>query len=163
AKKAQCRCVAFTYNEPIISAEYAIDTARECHALNVKTVAVTAGYISEEAREEFFEHMDAANVDLKAFSERFYKKLCLAKLQPVLDTLIYIKKKTKVWLEITNLIIPGENDSQGELKALAKWVVENLGEDVPVHFSAFHPSFQMVNTPITSKETLVNARAIAVA
>lgn len=163
AAKAKCNAVAFTYNEPIVCAEYTIDTAKECRTLGVKAVAVTAGYISEQAREEFFEHMDAANVDLKAFTERFYEKFCLSKLQPVLDTLVYIKKKTKTWLEITNLVIPGENDSENEIKALSKWIAENLGKEVPLHFSAFYPCYQMLDAIPTPKETLFKARAIAMA
>lgn len=161
AKRAQCKSVAFTYNEPIINAEYVIDAAQECRRAGIATVAVTDGYIGAEARDEFFENINAANVDLKAFTERFYEKLCSAKLQPVLDTLVFIKKETKTWLELTNLIISGENDSEGELKAMARWIVENLGSEVPMHFSAFHPSFQMMTTPVTPKETLAVARAIA--
>lgn len=163
AKKSKCAAVAFTYNEPIISAEYVIDTAKECHACGIKTVAVSDGYIGEEAREEFFLHMDAANIDLKGFTEAFYQKLCSARLQPVLDTLIFIKKKTKTWLEITNLIIPGENDAFSEIRVMCAWIVKNLGKDVPLHFSAFHPSFQMMDRLATPRKMIIEARKIAIA
>ncbi len=161
AKQAGCRSIAFTYNDPVIWAEYAIDIAKQARAAGVKTVAVTAGYISPEARGAFFEHIDAANVDLKAFSETFYRKLTQTRLAPVLDTLEYLKRETEVWLEITTLVIPGENDSEDELRAMADWVVEHLGPDVPLHFSAFHPDFKMMETPRTPHETLINARQIA--
>ncbi len=163
AKEMNCKSVAFTYNDPVIFAEYAIDIARTCHALGIKTVAVTAGYITDKARPEFFEHMDAANVDLKAFSEQFYKKITLGALQPVLDTLMYLKQKTKVWFEITTLLIPGENDSDGELNAMCEWISRELGADVPLHFSAFHPDFHMLSYPSTPPETLTRARGIAMA
>jgi len=161
AKKSGCRSVAFTYNDPVVFAEYAIDTAQECHTLGVKTVAVTAGYITEKARAEFFKFMDAANVDLKAFSEKFYQKFCAGHLQPVLDTLIYLKKETNVWLEITTLLIPGENDSDQELHDLTGWIVQELGDDVPLHFTAFHPAFQLMGKTATPLETLMKARQIA--
>ncbi len=158
-----CRSLAFTYNDPVIWAEYALDIAKVAHEHGLKTVAVTAGYISREARGEFYEHMDAANVDLKGFTEGFYSKLCQAKLDPVLDALIFLKRETKVWFELTNLMIPGENDSPEETKAMCGWIVENLGPDVPVHFTAFHPDFKMRDTPPTPPETLVRARQIALA
>ncbi|QNT71108.1 AmmeMemoRadiSam system radical SAM enzyme [Defluviicoccus vanus] len=161
AKAAGCDSVAFTYNDPVIFLEYAIDAAKACHALGLKTVAVTAGYICEEPRREFFRHMDAANVDLKGFSEAFYTRLCSAQLQPVLDTLVYLKRETACWFEITNLIIPGENDSDGELDAMTAWIATNLGPDVPVHFSAFHPDWKMHDTPPTPPATLTRARRIA--
>ena len=161
AKNSGCESVAFTYNDPIIFAEYARDTAIECHKLGIKTVAVTAGYITDEAREYFFEHIDAANVDLKAFSEEFYEKYTSGHLQPVLDTLIYLKHKTNVWFEITNLIIPGANDSDQELERMADWIVDNLGVGVPIHFTAFYPAFKMTNHPQTPLETLLKARDIA--
>ncbi len=163
AQKSQCPAVAFTYNEPIISAEYVIDTAKECHTRGIKTVAVSDGYIGEEARKEFFAGIDAANIDLKGFTETFYQKLCSARLQPVLDTLVFIKKKTTTWLEITNLIIPGENDNLQEVEAMCAWIVKNLGEDVPLHFSAFYPSFQMMDCLATPKKTIIDARKIALA
>jgi pyruvate formate lyase activating enzyme len=155
------RSVAFTYNDPVIFLEYAVDAAKACHARGVKTVAVTAGYICEEARAEFFDHMDAANVDLKGFTEAFYQQLCTGHLQPVLDTLVYLKRETDVWFEITTLLIPGKNDSDAELEALSRWVVENLGPDVPLHFSAFHPDWKMTDLPPTPPATLTRARTIA--
>jgi len=136
AKKMNCKSVAFTYNDPVIFAEYAMDIADACHAIDIKTVAVTAGYITDKARPEFFDHMDAANVDLKAFTEEFYQKITLSALQPVLDTLVYLKSKTDVWFEITTLLIPGENDSDEEIDAMTKWIADHLGSDVPLHFSA---------------------------
>ena len=156
-----CRSVAYTYNDPVIFMEYAIDVAKACKKLGIKSVAVTAGYICEEPRQEFFKYMDAANVDLKAFSEDFYYKITGAHLQPVLDTLIYIKHHTDVWLEITTLLIPGENDSDEELDQLTTWVAEQLGPDVPLHFSAFHPDWKMLDKPSTPLSTLIRARDIA--
>jgi pyruvate formate lyase activating enzyme len=157
-----CRSVAFTYNDPVIFLEYAIDTARACHEAGVKTVAVTAGYIRPEPRREFFAALDAANVDLKAFSERFYREMCSAELEPVLDTLVYLKHETDLWFEITTLLIPGENDSDEELEAMSGWVVEQLGPDVPLHFTAFHPDYRMRDKPPTSSALLARAREIAV-
>jgi pyruvate formate lyase activating enzyme len=156
-----CNSVAFTYNDPVIFFEYATDVARVCHARGIKTVAVTAGYICRQPRVAFFRHMDAANVDLKAFSERFYQQLTGSHLQPVLDTLVYLKHDTHVWVELTTLLIPGENDSDGELDAMTRWVVEHLGPDVPIHFSAFHPDWKMLHTPPTPPATLTRARHIA--
>jgi pyruvate formate lyase activating enzyme len=161
AKAMGCRSVAFTYNDPVIFLEYAVDAARECRALGVKTVAVTAGYICEEPRKEFFSHMDAANVDLKAYTERFYKDLCAGALQPVLDTLVYLKRETSVWVEITTLLIPGENDGDAEIEAMSRWIRENLGPDVPLHFSAFHPDWRMLDKGPTPPPTLSRAREIA--
>ncbi len=158
-----CRSVAFTYNDPVIFLEYAIDCAEACHAVGLKTVAVTAGYICDEPRVEFYRHMDAANVDLKGFSESFYGRLCSAHLQPVLDTLVYLKRETDCWFEITNLIIPGENDTDQELDAMTRWIAGELGVDVPTHFSAFHPDWKMMDTPPTRPATLTRARDIAVA
>ncbi len=163
AERSECRSVAFTYNDPVIFAEYAIDTAHECHALGVKTVAVTAGYITDEARGPFFAVMDAANVDLKAFTEDFYQKLTFSELGPVLDTLRYLHHETDVWLEITTLVIPGHNDSEQEIAELAAWVATELGPDVPLHFSAFHPDFKMLDVPPTPPETLTRARSQALA
>jgi pyruvate formate lyase activating enzyme len=156
-----CRSVAFTYNDPVIFMEYAIDVAQACHEMGIYAVAVTAGYICPEPRREFYRHIDAANVDLKGFSEAFYQKLCAGELQPVLDTLLYLNHETSVWLEITNLIIPGWNDSDAELEAMTQWVVENLGPDVPMHFSAFHPDYKMMDVPRTPIATLQRAQAIA--
>jgi len=160
AVDAGCRGIAFTYNDPVIWAEYAIDIAKAARGRDIKTVAVTAGYINPQARGEFFEWIDAANVDLKAFSETFYRKLTQTQLRPVLDTLIYLKHETDVWFEITTLVIPGENDSDDELRAMCGWIVEKLGADVPVHFTAFHPDFKMKDTPRTPHETLIRARQI---
>ena len=161
AKKLGCRSVAFTYNDPTIFLEYAIDVAQVCHELGIKTVAVTAGYICPEPRAEFYRFIDAANVDLKAFTERFYHQICAGHLQPVLDTLLYLKHQTKVWIELTTLLIPGENDSDSELEELTHWVVEHLGPDVPLHFSAFHPDYRMLDVPSTPAATLKRARRIA--
>jgi AmmeMemoRadiSam system radical SAM enzyme/AmmeMemoRadiSam system protein B/AmmeMemoRadiSam system protein A len=161
AKSSGCSSIAFTYNEPIIWAEYAIDIAKIAHAEGLKTVAVTAGYINPEARQDFFEHIDAANVDLKSLSEDFYTKLTLSHLNPVLDTLKWLKHESSVWFEITNLIIPDENDSPEEIDKLCSWILENLGDDVPVHFAAFHPDYKMLNKPRTPKEALIQARTQA--
>jgi pyruvate formate lyase activating enzyme len=161
ARDLGCRSVAFTYNDPVIFHEYAIDVAQACHELGIKSVAVTAGYVCEEPRREFYRYMDAANVDLKAFTERFYHELTSSHLQPILDTLIYLKQETSVWFEITTLLIPGENDSDEELEAMTQWVVEHLGPDVPIHFTAFHPDFKMMEIPPTPPETLTRARRIA--
>ncbi len=161
AKKLGCSSVAYTYNDPVIFMEYAIDAAKACRTLGIKSVAVTAGYITEEPRKEFFSYMDAANVDLKAFTEQFYHKICGGHLQPVLDTLKYLKHETNVWFEITTLLIPGENDSDQELEEMTRWVVENLGPDVPHHFTAFHPDWKMLDKPPTPPETLTRARRIA--
>jgi pyruvate formate lyase activating enzyme len=156
-----CSSVAYTYNDPVVFHEYAIDTAQACRALGLKSVAVTAGYVCAEPREEFYRWMDAANVDLKAFSEDFYHKITGAHLQPVLETLLYLKQETSVWIELTTLLIPGENDSETELQALTQWVVEHLGPDVPMHFTAFHPDWKMMDKPPTPIGSLLKARAIA--
>ena len=164
AKAAQqlgCRSVAYTYNDPVIFLEYAVDVAAACHEHDVKSIAVTAGYITDVARAEFYQAMDAANVDLKAFTEEFYYKICGGHLQPVLDTLKYLKHETDVWFEITTLLIPGENDSDRELEEMTQWVVENVGPDVPWHFTAFHPDWKMMDKAHTSPETLTRARRIA--
>ncbi len=161
AQQLGCRSVAFTYNDPVIFLEYAVDTAKACHAVGVKTIAVTAGYVAGEAREEFFSHMDAANVDLKGFTEDFYHRLCGSHLDAVLDTLVYLKRETKVWFEITTLLIPGENDSPEEIDAMSRWIAQELGPDVPLHFTAFHPDWKMRDTPATPAETLQRSRAIA--
>jgi len=161
ARELGCRSVAYTYNDPVIFLEYAVDTARACRELGIKSVAVTAGYVSPGAREAFFSEMDAANVDLKAFSEDFYHRLCKGHLQPVLDTLVYLKRETDVWIELTTLLIPGENDSEEELQAMTRWVVAQLGPEVPMHFTAFHPDYKMLNYPSTPAATLTRAREIA--
>jgi pyruvate formate lyase activating enzyme len=161
AGRLDCASVAFTYNDPVIFLEYAVDVARACHAAGVRTVAVTAGEICAEPRAEFYAHMDAANVDLKAFSERFYREICYGELEPVLDTLRYVKHETDTWLETTTLLIPGENDGDEELDAMTRWVVAELGPDVPMHFTAFHPDWRMLDKPRTPTETLTRARRIA--
>jgi pyruvate formate lyase activating enzyme len=161
ARQLGCRAVAFTYNDPVIFMEYAIDVAEACREQGVKSVAVTAGYMTAEPREEFYTHLDAANVDLKGFTEEFYARICAGHLQPVLDTLVYLKRRTSVWFEITTLLIPGLNDSATELDAMTRWGVENLGPDVPWHFTAFHPDFKMMNRPSTPAATLTRARGIA--
>jgi pyruvate formate lyase activating enzyme len=163
AARLGCSSVAFTYNDPVIFMEYAIDVADACRERGIKAVAVTAGYICPEPRVELYEHMDAANVDLKAFTETFYAQTCAAHLQPVLDTLEYLKHETDVWFEITNLVIPGRNDSAEEIDAMTSWIVEHLGPDVPVHFTAFHPDYKMLDTPPTPPQTLTRARKIALA
>jgi pyruvate formate lyase activating enzyme len=155
-----CKSVAFTYNDPVIFLEYAVDVAQACRRQGVKTVAVTAGYINEEPREEFFRNMDAANIDLKAFNDEFYRKICGGKLQPVLETLKYLKHETDVWFELTNLLIPGENDADAGIDAMTGWIVDNLGPDVPLHFTAFHPAWKMTDIPPTSGSVLGRAREI---
>ena len=155
------RSVAFTYNDPVVFAEYAIDTALACRTRGIKTVAVTAGYLRHEPAREFFAVMDAANVDLKAFSDDFYFTLCGAHLKPVLDRLAYIHHETDCWLEITTLLIPGKNDSPAEIGALSSWVAKELGVTVPLHFTAFHPDWRMDKLPATPVSTLSRARCIA--
>ena len=161
AKRLGCRSVAFTYNDPVIFAEYAIDVAQACHENGVHTIAVTAGYMSKEPRCEFYPKMNAANVDLKGFTDQFYRRLCFGELGAVLDTLKYLRGATNVWLEVTTLLIPGENDSDAELHRAAEWFRENLGPDVPWHFTAFHPDFKMLDKPSTPAGTLAKARQIA--
>jgi pyruvate formate lyase activating enzyme len=156
-----CRSVAFTYNDPVIFMEYAIDVAQACHERDIYAVAVTAGEICPEPRREFYKYMDAANVDLKGFTENFYKKICYGSFGAVLDTLEYLKHETKVWFEITTLLIPGENDSNQEIEEESRWIFEKLGPDVPLHFTAFHPDFKMMDKPHTPAETLSRARDIA--
>ncbi len=162
ARELECRSVAYTYNDPVIFMEYAIDVAEACRSLGIKSVAVTAGYMCEEPMREFYKHMDAANVDLKAFTDRFYWKITGAHLQPVLDTLMYLKHETDVWFELTTLLIPDENDSDNELEEMTQWVVENLGPEVPMHFTAFHPDWKMMDKPPTPSSTLTRARRIAI-
>jgi pyruvate formate lyase activating enzyme len=162
ARRLNCASVAFTYNDPVVFMEYAIDVAQACRALGVRSVAVTAGYMCAEPRREFYQHMDAANVDLKGFTERFYYKICGGELQPVLETLQFLRHETRVWFEITTLLIPGENDSDAEIDKLSAWVMERLGPDVPLHFTAFHPDWKMLDKSRTPAETLTRARAIAV-
>jgi pyruvate formate lyase activating enzyme len=162
AKQLGCRSVAFTYNDPVIFLEYAVDCARACHEAGLKTVAVTAGYITREARGEFYEHIDAANVDLKAFSEGFYRNVCGAHLKEVQDTLAWLRAEGRVWFEITTLLIPGENDSDAEIDAMSRWIAADLGVEVPLHFTAFHPDWKMREHPPTPPATLTRARQIAI-
>ncbi len=161
AKRTGCRSVAFTYNDPVIFHEYAVEVAQACRERGLRSVAVTAGYVCPEPRAEFYRLMDAANVDLKAFTERFYHHITGGHLQPVLDTLVYLKRETRVWFEITTLLIPGENDSDRELDELTAWVMDQLGPDVPLHFTAFHPDWKMLDKPHTPPSTLTRAREIA--
>lgn len=161
AQSLNCLSVAYTYNDPVIFMEYAIDVAKECHKLGINSVAVSAGYTNPEPRKELYSYMDAANIDLKSFSEDFYYKITGSHLQPVLDTLVYLKKETKVWFEITNLVIPEENDSDAELEGMSEWIMTHLGPDVPLHFSAFHPDWKMMDKPSTPFMTLQRAREIA--
>jgi pyruvate formate lyase activating enzyme len=161
AVRSGCRSVAFTYNDPVIFLEYAVDVSQACRERGIKTVGVSAGYICREPRIEFFRNMDAANIDLKGFTEGFYKNLCSGRLAPVLETLEYLEHETDVWFEITTLLIPGENDAIEEIEAQSQWVIEHLGPDVPLHFSAFHPDWKMMGTPPTPPETLRRARRIA--
>lgn len=156
-----CSSVAMTYNDPVVFFEYALDVADACHGKDIRTVAVTAGYMTAAARHDFFRHFDAANIDLKGFSERFYRDLCSADLHTVLDTLIHVRSHTSTWLEITTLLIPGENDSEVELDGMTRWLAANLGAEVPLHFSAFHPDFRLLDRPATPHATLRRAREIA--
>ena len=160
AATSGCKSVAFTYNDPVIFAEYAMDVADACHARGIKAVAVTAGYIHAQPRREFYAKMDAANVDLKGFTDEFYFRLCGAHLNPVLDTLVYLRHETDVWFEITTLLIPGKNDSDEEIRAECQWIMRELGPDVPLHFTAFHPDYKMMDTPHTPPATLTRARHI---
>lgn len=161
AKRNHCQSVAFTYNDPVIFLEYAIDTAIACHEEDIKTVAVTAGYICEKAREDFYRHIDATNIDLKCFDEDFYHKICGAHLNDILETIAYVHSKTDTWLELTTLLIPDKNDSDKELHKLSQWIAETLGPDVPLHFSAFHPDWKMRDIAATPATTLTRARKIA--
>jgi pyruvate formate lyase activating enzyme len=163
AARLGCGSVAFTYNDPVVFLEYAIDVADACRERGINSVAVTAGYICDEPRVEFYRHMDAANVDLKAFTEEFYADVCAGRLRPVLDTLEYLRHETEVWFEITNLLIPGKNDSDEELDRMTAWIVERLGPEVPVHFTGFHPDYKLLDVPPTPPETLARARRIALA
>jgi pyruvate formate lyase activating enzyme len=161
ARRLGCRSVAFTYNDPVIFAEYAMDVADACREAGVAAVAVTAGYMTDDSRPEFYRHMDAANVDLKGFTEEFYHRQCYGQLAPVLDTLKYLRHETRVWFEVTTLLIPGENDSEAEIEKASDWFAANLGPDVPWHFTAFHPDYKMFDKPPTPPGTLTRARAIA--
>jgi pyruvate formate lyase activating enzyme len=161
AERLGCRSVAFTYNDPTIFMEYGMDVADACHERGIKAIAVSAGFMNAAPRAEFYQHMDAANIDLKSFSEEFYEKITFAKLGAVLETLEYLKHETNVWFEITTLLIPDHNDSDAEIAAEATWIAEHLGPDVPLHFSAFHPDFKMMDVPPTPPATLSRAQRIA--
>jgi pyruvate formate lyase activating enzyme len=161
ARQYGCRSVAYTYNDPVIFLEYAVDIAAACSAQNIKNVAVTAGYICDAPREEFFGAMDATNIDLKGFTERFYKKVTGSEIQPVLETISYVVQETQCWVELTTLLIPGENDDPKEIEALSRWVLDTCGADTPLHFTAFHPDFRMLTKPATPPETVLRARRIA--
>jgi pyruvate formate lyase activating enzyme len=163
ASRLGCRSVAFTYNDPVIFMEYAMDVADACRARGLKAVAVTAGYMNAGPRGEFYRHMDAANVDLKAFTDDFYHRTCAGRLAPILDTLEYLKREASVWFEITNLMIPGLNDAPEETDAMTRWIVDRLGPDVPVHFTSFHPDWKLLDRPPTPSATLMRARDIALA
>lgn len=162
AKKHSTPSIAYTYNDPTIFGEYVIDISKIAREENIKNVLVTAGYIDKEARKDVYKYIDAANVDLKAFTEMFYHKLTFSHLEDILDTLLWIKNETNIWLEITTLLIPEENDSAEEIKQLSNWIVENLGENVPLHFTAFHPDFKMKDKPRTPFSTLDMARNVAI-
>ena len=161
AERLGCRSVAYTYNDPVIFLEYAVDVAAACRERGIASVAVTAGYATAPARERLFGSMDAANVDLKGFTERFYREICLGELAPVLETIEWLVRETDVWVELTTLLIPGLNDSDEEIDAMTRWVVERLGPEVPMHFTAFHPDFKMLDRPPTPPSTLRRARGIA--
>jgi len=161
AAELGCRSIAFTYNDPVIFLEYAADVADACRDVGIKAVAVTAGYVCADPRAELFSHIDATNVDLKGFTEDFYRHVCGGRLDPVLETLEYVAHETDVWLEITTLLIPGLNDSDEEIANLSGWVVEHLGPDVPLHFTAYHPDYKLVDRPPTPPATLDRARAVA--
>jgi pyruvate formate lyase activating enzyme len=161
AEALGARSVAFTYNDPTIFLEYAVDVADACRKRGVKAIAVSAGYIEPAARRELYAHVDAANIDLKAFTEDFYHRVCAGHLAPVLDTLVYLRQQTNVWVEITTLLIPGRNDGDAEIDAETRWIAEHLGVDVPLHFTAFHPDFKMRDIPPTPPATLTRARQIA--
>jgi pyruvate formate lyase activating enzyme len=163
AERLGCSSVAFTYNDPVVFLEYAVDAADACRERGIRAVAVTAGYVCPEPRAELFAHMDAANVDLKAFTERFYADTCAGRLRPVLETLEYLVHETDVWVEITTLLIPGHNDSDEELDAQTRWIVERLGPDVPLHLTAFHPDYRMLDVAPTPRATLARARELALA
>ncbi|MFO8174943.1 MAG: AmmeMemoRadiSam system radical SAM enzyme [Longimicrobiales bacterium] len=163
ARNMECRSVAFTYNDPVIFHEYAVDVAQACREVGIRTVAVTAGYVMPEPRKEFYRHMDAANIDLKGFTDDFYRKLAAGHLEPVLDTLRYVCNETDVWVELTTLLIPGWNDAESELQEMTAWVVETLGPSVPMHFTAFHPDWRLRDAPPTPAATLMKAREIALA
>ncbi|MGH3646954.1 MAG: AmmeMemoRadiSam system radical SAM enzyme [Micromonosporaceae bacterium] len=161
AERLGCQSIAFTYNDPVIFMEYAMDVADACRDRGIKAVAVSAGYMEPASRADFYQHMDAANIDLKAFTEDFYKKITFSKLGVVLETLEYLRHETDVWFEITTLVIPDHNDSPSEITEQCEWLLEHLGPGVPLHFSAFHPDFKMMDVPRTPPATLARCRQIA--
>ena len=161
AKKYGVNSIAYTYNDPTIFGEYVIDISRLGRQEGIKSVMVTAGYIDKNARKDVYKYIDAANVDLKAFSETFYHKLTFSHLNDVLDTLVWLKNETNIWFEITTLLIPDENDSDEEIQKMCDWILQNLGDQVPIHFTAFHPDFKMMNKTRTPASTLKRARKIA--
>lgn len=161
AKNYNCTSVAFTYNDPVIFFEYAIDTAKLCRDYGIKTIAVTSGYINPEPSRNFFKYMDGANIDLKGFSEKFYKKNCLAHLKPVLETIKYAVNETNCWVELTTMLIDGENDTENVIKRECEWILKNLGDYVPLHFSAFFPRYNFSDREATKFSTLLNAYRIA--
>jgi pyruvate formate lyase activating enzyme len=163
AQRYKVPSIAYTYNDPTIFGEYVIDISRIAREEGLKSVMVTAGYIDKNARKDVYKYIDAANVDLKGFTERFYHKLTYSHLDDVLDTLCWLKNETNIWFEITTLLIPGENDSEEEIKRECDWIVNNLGESVPLHFTAFHPDFKMVDKDRTPEQTLMRAREIGIA
>ena len=162
AQRENCPSIAYTYNDPIIIGEFVIDVAHIARERGIRSVMVTAGYITPEARTEIFREIDAVNIDLKGFTEEFYKKLTLSELQPVLDTMVWLRRETDIWFEITTLLIPGFNDSEEEIRRECAWVLENLGDDVPLHFTAFHPDYKMTDVPQTPASTLLRARKQAI-
>jgi len=162
AKSYGTPSIAFTYNDPTIFGEYVIDISKIAREEGIRSVMVTAGYIDKEARKEVYKYIDAANVDLKGFTERFYHKLTFSHLDDVLDTLIWLKNETEVWFEITTLLIPDENDSSEEIRKECDWILKNLGDKVPLHFTAFHPDFKMMDKEKTPEKTLTTARKIAI-
>ncbi|PID59359.1 MAG: AmmeMemoRadiSam system radical SAM enzyme [Ignavibacteriae bacterium] len=161
ALKYKSKSIAYTYNDPTIFGEYVIDVSELAREKNIKNVLVTAGYINKEARKDIYKYIDAANIDLKAFTETFYQKITYSHLNDILETLLWVKNETDIWLEITTLLIPDENDSNEEIKQLTNWITTNLGKNVPLHFTAFHPDFKMKDKSSTPAETLINARKIA--
>ncbi|SBW11535.1 Radical SAM domain protein [uncultured Alphaproteobacteria bacterium] len=158
ARREGCRSVAITYNEPLIALEWASEVAAAARAEGLRVLGVSAGYLAEAARPEFFACFDAVNLDLKAFSDDTYRRLCGARLAPVLETLKYGVRASRAWIEITTLVIPGVNDGDAEIAALAEWIAAELSPEVPLHLSAFHPAHRMRDRPPTPAATLVRAR-----
>ncbi|VEG26100.1 AmmeMemoRadiSam system radical SAM enzyme [Actinomyces howellii] len=161
ARGLGARGVALTYNDPVVFAEYAIDIASACHDLGLEAYAVSVAWVCREPGRELFGAVDAANIDLKAFTEEFYRRLTGARLRDVLATLVDLRAATTTWLELTTLLVPGLNDSPQEVGALASWVARELGEDTPLHLTAFHPAHRMRDRPPTALSVLERARASA--